>query len=170
MWSTRIEIRQSGLDEIHWIHLEPLSTAKFSWDDPLGPKSIDVRVIRENEICVEDVCLDRKIEKSKDLQELGVHIIATEVGDMKILRFIDYITMLTSGSHDRTVPVSIDRMGISSLPKEPHNENAPLELIIELGVIGVSVIDHRPRELLYFYLERVFISYSTGFDAGTTSR
>ncbi|XP_042394059.1 uncharacterized protein LOC121984930 isoform X2 [Zingiber officinale] len=170
MWSTRIEIRQSGLDESSWIHLEPLSTAKFSWDDPLGPKSIDVRVIRENETCVQDVCLDRQIEVSKDLQALGVQIIATEVGDMKILQLIDYIRMLTSGTHDRIVPVPIDRMGISSLPKEPHNENAPLELIIELGVIGVSVIDHRPRELLYFYLERVFISYSTGFDAGTTSR
>ncbi|CAH1448993.1 unnamed protein product [Lactuca virosa] len=47
---------------------------------------------------------------------------------------------------------------------------APLEIIVELGVVGVSLVDHRSKELAYFYLERVFVSYSTGYDSGITSR
>ncbi|KAE8677392.1 hypothetical protein F3Y22_tig00111513pilonHSYRG00017 [Hibiscus syriacus] len=46
----------------------------------------------------------------------------------------------------------------------------PIEVIIELGVVGVSIVDHMPRELFYVYLDRAFISYSTGYDGGTTSR
>ncbi|KAK1286591.1 hypothetical protein QJS10_CPB20g01337 [Acorus calamus] len=53
---------------------------------------------------------------------------------------------------------------------EVQNDAVPLELIVELGVVGISVIDHRPKELLYLYLERVFISYSTGYDGRNTSR
>ncbi|CAI9287577.1 unnamed protein product [Lactuca saligna] len=51
-----------------------------------------------------------------------------------------------------------------------NNEILFLTIIVELGVVGVSLVDHRPKELAYFYLERVYVSYSTGYDSGTTSR
>ncbi|KAG0474784.1 hypothetical protein HPP92_014470 [Vanilla planifolia] len=52
---------------------------------------------------------------------------------------------------------------------EMQSGTFPLELIIELGIVGF-LIDHKPRELLYLYLEKVFASFSTGYDAGKTSR
>nr|XP_009413254.1 PREDICTED: uncharacterized protein LOC103994598 isoform X1 [Musa acuminata subsp. malaccensis] len=167
--STKIKIRQSGLDENGWIFLEPLSTAKFSWDDPYGQKFIDVCVISHQETYIQNVSLEMETNSSKDLQALGIQIIVVEMGDYKIVRLIDCKTM-TTDSRERTDSVLFMRWGTSSLQKEPHNGTAPLELIMELGVVGVSLIDHRPKELLYFYLERVYMSYLSGFDAGTTSR
>ncbi|WOL09557.1 hypothetical protein Cni_G18310 [Canna indica] len=170
MTSTRLKFRQSSLDDNYWIYLGPLSTAKFSWDDPYGQKSIDVCVIGETETYVNNVCLEKEIDSStsKDLHALGIQIIVIELGDIKIVRLVDCKIMLTMGSREKSKSVSFDSLSAPSLQKEPHT--APLEIIMELGVVGVSVIDHRPRELLYFSLERVFMSYSTGFDAGTTSR
>lgn len=168
--STKIKIRQSGLDENGWIFLEPLSTAKFSWDDPYGQKFIDVCVISHHETYIQNVSLEMETNSSKDLQALGIQIIVVEMGDYKIVRLIDCKTMTTIDSQERTDSVLFIRWGTSSLQKEPHNATAPLELIMELGVVGVSLIDHRPKELLYFYLERVYMSYLSGFDAGTTSR
>nr|GEW79812.1 hypothetical protein [Tanacetum cinerariifolium] len=66
--------------------------------------------------------------------------------------------------------VSFENWKIANMPNTEQKNSSPLELIVELGVVGVSLVDHRPKELCYLYLERVFISYSTGYDGGTTSR
>lgn len=60
--------------------------------------------------------------------------------------------------------------GNANIHAKTTEQGSPLELILELGVVGVSIMDHRPRELAYLYMEKFFISYSTGYDGGTTSR
>ena len=60
--------------------------------------------------------------------------------------------------------------GNTDIHAKTTEQGSPLEIILELGVVGVSVMDHRPRELAYLYMEKFFISYSTGYDGGTTSR
>lgn len=60
--------------------------------------------------------------------------------------------------------------GSADIHAKTTEQGSPLELILELGVFAVSIIDNRPRELAYLYMEKLFISYSTGYDGGTTSR
>lgn len=60
--------------------------------------------------------------------------------------------------------------GGSYIQASMPDQGSPLELILELGIVGISVVDHKPRELAYLYMEKFFISYSTGYDGGTTSR
>lgn len=60
--------------------------------------------------------------------------------------------------------------GSADIHAKTAEQVSPLELILELGVVAVSIIDNRPRELAYLYMEKLYISYSTGYDGGTTSR
>jgi vacuolar protein sorting-associated protein 13A/C len=90
------------------------------------------------------------------------------MGDVKVGRFTNY-----QGSTSREESMSLTpagNWGTSHVQSAMQNAAAPIELIVELGVVGISVVDHRPKELSYMYLERVFVSYSTGYDGGSTSR
>ena len=93
--------------------------------------------------------------------ELGIQFHVFEIGNIKVVRFTDDWTWkLTSHEDTRSLTAA----------GKPQIDITPVEIIIELGVVGVSVVDHKPKELFYLYLDRVFISYSTGYDGGTTSR
>lgn len=178
-----IRIRQSGLVDDAWILLEPHSTTMFSWDDPYGEKLLDVCINSQPESLeklldaginsqpgslVQNISLEKIVDSMIQLRAHGMRFQVMEFGDIKIVRFTDDKEALLT--NEKTEPAPTGRPSSSSLHIEAETSPGPLELIIELGIVGVSLIDHRPRELLYLYLEKVFVSYSTGYDAGTTSR
>ncbi|KAK3434687.1 hypothetical protein EUGRSUZ_D02142 [Eucalyptus grandis] len=162
----KISIRQAGFDENYWIQMEPFSTTNFSWEDPYGQKFIEAKVDEGSS----------GIWKF-DLEESGLHLVEQgelkmkfhvfEMVDVKVGRFIDD---KTSNLDENMLVTSTGNQGSTQLPAKKQNEVTPLELIVELGALGVSLIDHRPKELSYMYLERVFISYSTSYDGGTATR
>ncbi|XP_052881690.1 uncharacterized protein LOC108482794 [Gossypium arboreum] len=152
-------IRQSGFGEYAWTTLEALSTTIFSWENPYGQKSIDAKIDGDGNNRVWKVNLERAGQFSADEGELGMHLHVSKIGNIKIVRFTD----------DWTWKSSHEDMSLLAAGK-PQMDIAPVEIIIELGVVGVSVVDHMPKELFYLYLDRVFVSYSTGYDGGTTSR
>lgn len=89
------------------------------------------------------------------------------ISDVKVVSFL-VESMLVTRSLDGGGSL---RLGDGSqVDSKLREERSALELIVELGVVGISVVDHKPRELAYLYMERVSISYSTGYDGGTTSR
>ncbi|KAK2999891.1 hypothetical protein RJ639_022624 [Escallonia herrerae] len=164
--SKTIRVRQSGFGDDAWILLEPHSTTNFCWEDPYGQKLLDAEVRSNSTIAVCKLGLDKSDFQSGGEGGLGFLFHVLEIGDIKVARFLD----------DRTSGLSSNG-GIRSLSPVGNWRNSdlqentiPLELLVELGVVGVSLVDHRPKELSYLYLERVFISYSTGYDGGTTSR
>ncbi|KAG0474801.1 hypothetical protein HPP92_014487 [Vanilla planifolia] len=159
-----LEICQSGLADDDWIKLEPLSSTNFSWDDPYGQRSIDVRI--QGMVYLQNISLD-EVNDSRDLKAHGINLHVEEAGDVKFVRFIDEKRRLQLESRKMIEP--LEKASTSKL-QEMQSGTSPLELIIELGIVGVSLIDHKPRELLYLYLEKVFASFSTGYDAGKTSR
>lgn len=160
-----INVRQSGLDEDASIHLKPLSTTKFSWDDPYGQRLLDIGFHNGIGTYIQNVNLEKTADICAYLRAQGIQIHVMELGDVKIVRFTDDRSSQL-GSHEEHDLSAVDDNWGTLHPQT----STPLELIIELGVVGVSLIDHRPREFLYLYLEKVFVSYSTGYDAGTTSR
>lgn len=86
---------------------------------------------------------------------------------IKVARFTE---VSISSSHEEIRSLTPGNWGTSRMQRETQHNSSPIELIVELGVVGLSVVDHRPKELSYLYLERVFVSYSTGYDGGATSR
>ncbi|KAK6935059.1 Pleckstrin homology domain [Dillenia turbinata] len=161
-----IRIRQTGFGDYAWIHLEPLSTTNFCWEDPYGLKIIDAEVHGGGGIAVLTFNLETFGLCSTDDAGMLVNCFVAEMDGIKVVRFTD-IKVSASSSNDENGCLTLsnfDRQNSS------QNNGAPLEIIVELGIVGISVIDHKPKELLYLYLERVFVSYSTGYDGGKTSR
>ncbi|XP_073000916.1 uncharacterized protein [Typha latifolia] len=165
-----IHARQSGLDENAWIHLRPLSTTKFAWEDPYGRRLLDVAIQSGDETYIHCVSLEKPMDSCAELRARGIRLHIMDYGDIKIVQFADDRIISQMGQHEQSDSNLIYHSVSSSSQNEMQSNTAPLELIVEIGVIGLSLVDHRPRELLYLYLERVFISYSTGYDSGKTSR
>ncbi|KAK8578934.1 hypothetical protein V6N12_069276 [Hibiscus sabdariffa] len=151
-------IRQSGFAEHAWITLGALSTTSFSWENPYGKKFIDAKIDGDSNNRVWKLNLESAGQFTTD-EEVRMHLHISEIGNIKIVRFTDDWTW--KSSHEGTSLLAA---------RKPQMEVTPVEIIIELGVVGVSVVDHMPKEVFYMYLDRVYVSYSTGYDGGTTSR
>ncbi|GAB4857735.1 hypothetical protein Ancab_015642 [Ancistrocladus abbreviatus] len=164
-----VSIRQSGFGDDYWIKLAPHSTTNFSWEDPYGQKLLDVQIQHDSSIANSKVDLETAAVCSLE-GGAGVQFQMVDICNIKIFQFIDECTSELSASGVNRSLMPSGNWGISHVQSKTQNTVSPVELIVELGVVGVSVIDNRPKELLYLYLERVYISYSTGYDAGTTSR
>ena len=163
-----ISIRQCGFDDDYWIHLTPLSTTNFSWDDPYGQKGFDVRVCSGSGIVTSNINLETTTMCSLEgIAGLQFHMV--EIGDIKVARF-------TEESSSKLISQGDGQFSISGNWRSDHmqrkmaNTVSPLELTVEVGVFGLSVIDLKPRELSYLYMERVYLAYCTGYYGGTTSR
>ncbi|PWA96948.1 pleckstrin (PH) domain superfamily protein [Artemisia annua] len=165
-----VRFRQSSINDAAWIRLEPRASTQFSWINPYGQKSIDTEVHSDIQVSLCELNMENSGECQKCGEGAGVLFHAVEMGNIKVARFVDDQTT-ESRSHGlgRSL-ASFENWKIANIPNTEKENSSPLELIVELGVVGVSLVDHRPKELCYLYLERVLISYSTGYDSGTTSR
>ncbi|VFQ66400.1 unnamed protein product [Cuscuta campestris] len=165
-----IRVRQSGFGDDMWIQLLPLSTTNFSWEDPYGLKAIDSEIRIGNSSTVLKLDLDRSGFCSK-CDEYGLLFHVADLDDIRVARFVDekmYMLVPNEGSLSLTESKNLGSS--SEIQNQTQELGSPLELTIELGAIGVSVVNHNPKELSYIYLEKVSISYSTGYDGGSTSR
>ncbi|XP_062073801.1 uncharacterized protein LOC133778015 isoform X2 [Humulus lupulus] len=165
-----ISICQSGFDEDTWVHLEPLSTTNFSWEDPYGQQCVDAKVISGSSVDVWKIDLERVGLHAAENEGLGLQFHAVEIADTKVVWFTDKRDSGSISCEEIRSLALAGKWEHSYTQNNTQNNTSPIELIIEVGVIGISIIDHRPKELSYIYLERVFISYLTGYDGGTTSR
>ncbi|XP_071692229.1 uncharacterized protein [Rutidosis leptorrhynchoides] len=168
--STVLRIRQSGFSDDAWIQLDPRSSIKFSWVNPYGEKCIDTEVHSNNQVSVCKLEMDRSGVCVECGEGLGLFFHVVEMGNIRIARFVDD---KTTGSLSDTLGrslASFENWRSANMPSTEQVNVSPMEIIVELGVVGVSLVDHRPKELCYLYLERVFVSYSTGYDSGTTNR
>lgn len=150
--------------------LPPLSTTNFCWEDPYSLHFLDTKINGDNRIGVWKLDDSAGLCSLQDGEtELCCHV--AKEGDIKVVTLRD-AQHLESASHDEIGYITAARNWRSQMqgPVQDSEAGAPTELIVELGVVGVSIIDHRPKELAYMYLERVFISYSTGYDGGATNR
>ncbi|XP_027361593.1 uncharacterized protein LOC113869468 [Abrus precatorius] len=162
-----LSIRQSGFGEDAWIQLQPLSTTNFCWEDPYGDKFLDAKLSADNGDAIWKLDLESTGLSSA---ELGLQFHVIDAGDIIIAKFSDD-KMLTSSSYEEiTGPLPDGKLGVSGVQAEMQSSVTPFELLIELGVVGISMVDHRSKELSYLYLERVFLTYSTGYDGGKTNR
>ncbi|KAK7309084.1 hypothetical protein RJT34_05549 [Clitoria ternatea] len=161
-----IGIRQHGFGEDAWIQLQPLSTTNFSWEDPYGDKFLDAKLSADGSNVIWKLDLGRTGFSS---EEFGLQFHVVDEGDIIIAKFSND-RMPSSSSYEIQGPMPAGKWGVSGVQTEMKSSVTPFELLIELGVVGISMVDHRPKELSYLYLERVFLTYSTGYDGGKTSR
>lgn len=164
-----IRLRQSGFCNDAWIQLLPLSTTNFSWENPYGQKLIDAEIYSGNSSRVWKFDLEKSGFCSES-DGLGLLFRVIDMADVRVARFIDEGAALLSSKEGSMSLAEVGNLGSSHIQNQMQENGSHLQVTVELGAIGVSIVDHRPREVLYLYLDRVFISYSTGYDGGTTSK
>ncbi|KAL6543919.1 hypothetical protein OROGR_010416 [Orobanche gracilis] len=164
-----IRVRQNGFGDDAWIPLEPLSSASFAWEDPYGQAVIDTEVYDGSNTETYKFDLDKEGFSSVDDGNSGLFLHVANIGDIKVVRFVHIRTVLSKSEGSGSLMVEGNWENTCIQAKTPV-QGSPLELILELGVIGISIVDHKPRELAYLYVEKLFLSFSSGYDGGTTSR
>ncbi|XP_010540792.1 PREDICTED: uncharacterized protein LOC104814451 [Tarenaya hassleriana] len=165
----RISVRQSGFGEDSWILFGPLSSENFCWEDPYGQKFLDAKVEAGYRSGIFKLDMEKGVADLELFRELEIRFHVIEKGDIKIARFTD--DDRASQSRDEIIPLtSVGDHGNSHSHTATDHKSATMEFILEMGLVGISLVDHRPKELSYLYLERVFISYSAGYDGGRASR
>ncbi|KAJ8763967.1 hypothetical protein K2173_003749 [Erythroxylum novogranatense] len=163
-----ISIRQSGFGEEAWIKLDPLSTTNFSWEDPYGHKVIDAKTESNSRVGFWKLDLEKIGGSFSEEDEVGLQFHVMDLRDIKVARFMNYWSPTSNEETKYLIPAQ--NLQNSQISREMKSNTTSMELIVDLAVVGISVVDHRPKELSYLYFERVFLSYSTGYDGGTTSR
>lgn len=161
-----IKHRQSGLDDGAWQLLKPLSTINFAWEDPYGQHLLDVLVERADTSSVLTVDIDKvgDFYPRDESVTTGVWIRVIEVQDIKVVRFFD------DKRNPKEIYTSEEKAqsanaveSVFQIQSRTQSSMTHLELILEVGIVGVSIVDQRPKEILYLYLQRVFVSYSIGY-------
>lgn len=164
---TKISIRESCSDD-SWIQIDSLSTTNFSWINFYGQKLLDICIHNHTKYFVNDVSVE---ENSEHCLELNPHtIIRLDILEFENVKILQFSNIQEAIDSERSSIMLVSYKGTSSSQDKIVRDTEPLELIIELGAVGTSLIDHQPKELLFLYLARVFISYSTGYFAGKASR
>lgn len=149
------------------MQLQPLSTTNFSWEDPYGDKFLDAKLGDDDSSAIWKLDLERTGLSSA---ELGLQFHVIDSRDIIIAKFSDDRMSSSSSYEEIRGPMSSGKEEVSGVQAGMQSSVTPFELLIELGVVGISLVDHRPKEISYLYLERVFLTYSTGYDGGKTSR
>ncbi|XP_047340404.1 uncharacterized protein LOC124943990 [Impatiens glandulifera] len=165
---SNLSIRQSGFGDDAWVELQPFSTINFTLEDPYGQRLIDAKV----ESGFTSMCCSLDLDKAGISQMEGVsamQFMLIEIADIKIGRFTDVLLSDSTSNEIKRISSMVGKLG-NSHTQNKSLDASPLEFIVELGMVGVSFIDYKPKELLYLYLERVFMSYSTGYDGGMVNR
>lgn len=157
----RISVRQSAFGDDCWIPVEPLSTSNFCWEDPYGQKFLDTKVNGDDGSAVFKYDLEKTGLCPTGDEEVKIKLRVLEIGNVKVARFSDE----ENASVEEHFEAGNNETSDVSMKKQ-----SGLEIITELGVVGVSLVDQTPKESLYLYLERVYMSYSTGYDKGATTR
>ena len=149
-----------------WQLLKPLSTMNFVWEDPYGQHLLDVLVEHTGISSI----LTVEIDKVGDFYPQDgsittvICIRVIEVHDIKVVMFFDdkrNPQKIYTAEENAQAANAVE--SVFQVQSRTQSSTTPLEIILEVGAMGVSIVDQTPKEILYLYLQRVFISYSTGY-------
>ncbi|XP_078437793.1 pleckstrin homology (PH) domain-containing protein isoform X2 [Wolffia australiana] len=164
----KVNIRQSTLGDDAWISLQPFSSTNFAWENPYGPTLVDICILKGTNLIGQNVSLENSGSCRNGLHEAGYDFDFIELRGMRIFRLVKIEKEFTDDLRGQCTNESTSRDIQSCVGRE--KSSSPMEIAIDLGVVGISLIDHKPRELLYLRLEKVFLSYSPSYNGGSSTR
>jgi vacuolar protein sorting-associated protein 13A/C len=193
--STQIKFRQVGFDDDAWRWIKPHSTVAFAWDNPQGDQLLEV--IPDGDTSSSSSSSSYTGLIRIDVNKVGDHpVLSTTNGpdtrnicirvleavDIKVVRFFDQEMTIrqsrnSSAEDEGEIEMSVPMEGASQ-PMQANNldkrPDAPsqFKFVLDVGKLGLSIVNHRPQELLFLHMERVKveISYSSGSSSENTNR
>lgn len=155
MRDTELQYRQKGLGDEAWQFLQPCSASSYVWENLEGEQLLEVLIAKSGISAMEtyDINKPGKHYIRERSHSLGYYCEVLEVGSVKVVKVCEFIKNQQSSRGDEAVD---------------SNESSPssqMEVQLELGQLGVSLIDQKLREFVYLCMEKVSFTYVTGYTA-----
>jgi vacuolar protein sorting-associated protein 13A/C len=177
----RIKFRQAGLDEEAWQTLRPHSTTSFAWEHPQGLQLLEVVAdgMEASDALKYDINKtgNQPVLTFDGVTSSSVCVRVLELGEIKAVRFFDQeLEVVDAGSSSNNKEgkeIILAREGSAEAVQEDEvKRDVPSQLEIVFGIekFGLSVIDHKPQEILFLSLQKVGITYSAGLGQENISR
>ncbi|MCO5611230.1 hypothetical protein L7F22_065481 [Adiantum nelumboides] len=169
MRNMELHYRQKGSSDEDWQILQPCSASLYVWENLEGEQLLEVLVSQAGVSNCEtyDINKPGKYYHQQGSSFNNCFCEILEVGTVKVVKFCELNKNprnqepSTSGTAEPSQILTVDVNGSSS--------SSRMEMQLELGQLGISLIDLKLRELLYLYMEKVSFVYATGY-AGNSRR
>lgn len=136
-----LQFRQRGSNK--WLDLPPLTRIPFSWHDLYGEHRLDVMVENSPQHC----------------HIIEANVVSSERKFVTTTPGRHMYSKVTAHAMTRTVHFTNTRMrGSNAAPS--HRQRHFLQVTTKIIGIGVSMIDHMPRELMYITLQGLDCDFS----------
>ncbi|KAI5072395.1 hypothetical protein GOP47_0012501 [Adiantum capillus-veneris] len=169
MRDMELQYRQKGSSDENWQLLQPCSASLYVWENLEGEELLEVLVAQDGVSDCETYDINKPgkyyHQQMSCLKNYFCEIL--EVGSVKVVKFCEFSENShekepsTSGTAEPSQPLTVD--------VNPSSSSSRMEVQLELGQLGISLIDLKLRELLYLYMEKVSFVYATGY-AGNLRR
>lgn len=142
--------------------LRPFEAQPYAWEEPSKPRLLVVEITGEQptarEISLDKIKSHKKPIVLADGTELRTEVVVD--GPTRVFR------LMGAELSPSTPTKPADELEVS---KEPMLRSKPptsrkVSLTFDLTGIGVSVVDHVPKELFYLILRRIHIDYASGVE------
>ncbi|KAG9136747.1 hypothetical protein Leryth_004514 [Lithospermum erythrorhizon] len=163
--------RQVGGTSDSLRRLPPNAAVSFSWEDLGRERMLELLIDGMDPMSAQKYNIDEPsnhqqlLENGTDSRALCVGVIKEE--KMHVVKIRDWSAkrisrgILHSSLSQVTATNTSAQQAVSSTECEFH-------VIVEVGELGLSIVDHTPEEILYFSIQNLLLSYSTGLGSGVS--
>ncbi|XP_024524741.1 uncharacterized protein LOC9654875 isoform X2 [Selaginella moellendorffii] len=150
----RLRFRQLGTSGDDWELLYPNCTRSFALKHPSGQHILELLP----EGVPEDKIHKYDLDKLEETSTLDVHIRGLVLHGFKLIK-------LTDSDEKQQEPSEAVEDEQLLQPKEATDQ---LKIVLDIGKLGFSIIDQRPQEIFYLYMENFKFSILNSFQENTT--
>ncbi|KAH7316123.1 hypothetical protein KP509_21G079300 [Ceratopteris richardii] len=171
MQKVEIQYRQKGLHNEDWQMLQPCSATLYAWDDLEGEQILEV-VMGAGSIAEYKTYDINECRTDLHQQNNGSSFFCevAEMGSFKLVRFCEFRTrgLIGQSGAGRSSASEHDMLVRAGCSADHHGSSfSDIEVQLELGQFGISIIDSKLKELLYLYMENMSVVYATGYEGNS---
>ncbi|GMH18990.1 hypothetical protein Nepgr_020831 [Nepenthes gracilis] len=161
-----IHFRQADDTSNSWKCLLPNAAASYSWEDIGRPHLLELLVDGTDTVKynIDEIFDHPPInEGNGPVRALRVTVLKEE--KMNVVKFSDWIPEYEPLSvMGRRVPSFLSPLPNTNFrhQQSPSTSNTEFHVTVELSELGLSITDHTPEEILYFSVQNLLLSHSTG--------
>ncbi|XP_048235070.1 uncharacterized protein LOC8261314 isoform X2 [Ricinus communis] len=168
-----IRFRQVDGFSDSWKLLLPSTAASFLWED-LGRRQLLELFVDGTDSSKSLIYNIDEISDNLPIHMGGgparaIRVTIVKEDRMNVVKICDWLpenepTAIIS----KGVPLELSHAGGNDYQQQQFSSGADCEfhVVLELAELGISIIDHTPEEILYFSVQNLLVSYSTGLGSG----
>lgn len=159
-----------GTDD-SWLNLPPNSATSFSWEDMGRMRLLELLAdgmdpLNSEKYNIDEVMDHEPLEVSNGPKR-ALRVTVQKEGKVQVCQISDWMPKNgTPAIMHGKVPSPLFQPSENDCKQSSPVLETEFHVTLELAELGLSIIDHTPEEILYFSVQNLLLSYSSGLDAG----